>query len=401
MTLVLREVRNNTDLILAETEAEPVADALEAQAQKKASRKAGSVLGAQAGKAVTRSAADKLAAARAKARDEAQKDARAVRQYFLPLVSLIDADGNAAPALKAAHDAMTDVGAYLTKLHSSDDPAQRIFAALLEIADGKDETLRELENAAGKLPSPVRGWYESVPSGALRRMLYLAAEHINQAYAQRVVQVYERDLSPYYPFDGKSRRDVSLDAFSAFFRSGGTLDSFYDAYLRPFVNGNGTLRSIMGRTLPLSPQALTQLTRANRVQSAFFSSGRDLGITFTLEPYALDAAMKQVTFAVDNETVSYWHGMVQGKNFSWPGDHSRAWLEMTDLNGIAKRGDARGNWAIFRILQTGVIKKQENNTCLIEIRQNGSWAQFLIQFRNRLNPFDPAVCSFTLPASLQ
>lgn len=401
VTLVLREVRDNTDLILAETEAEPVADALEAQARKKASRKAGSVLGAQAGKAVTGSAADKLAAARARARDEAQKDARAVRQYFLPLVSLIDADGNAAPALKAAHDAMTDTGAYLTKLHGSDDPAQRIFAALLEIADGKDETLRELEHAAGKLPSPVRGWYESVSSGALRRMLYLAAEHINQAYTQRVVQVYERDLSPYYPFDSKSGRDVSLEAFSAFFRSGGTLDSFYDANLRPFVNGNGTLRSIMGRTLPLSPQALTQLTRANRVQSAFFSSGRDLGISFTLEPYALDAALKRVTFAVDNETVSYWHGMVQGKNFSWPGDHSRAWLEMTDLNGIAKRGDARGSWAIFRILQTGVIKKQENNTCLIEIRQNGSWAQFLIQFRNRLNPFDPAVCSFTLPASLQ
>ena len=141
--------------------------------------------------------------------------------------------------------------------------------------------------------------------------------------------------------------------------------------------------------------------RANRVQSAFFSSGRELGINFTMEPYALDASMKQVTFAMDNETVSYWHGMVQGNNFSWPANHSRAWLEMTDLNGISQRHDARGDWAVFRILQAGTIKKQENNTCLIEIRQNGSWAQFLIQFRNKLNPFDPTVCSFTLPAILQ
>ncbi|MDM8215161.1 type VI secretion IcmF C-terminal domain-containing protein [Desulfovibrio piger] len=157
----------------------------------------------------------------------------------------------------------------------------------------------------------------------------------------------------------------------------------------------------MGRTLPLSAPALAQLTRANRVQSAFFSSGRELGINFTLEPYALDASLKQVVFVMDTTEVSYWHGIVQGRNFSWPENHSRAGIEITDLNGISRRNEARGDWAVFRILQTGAIKKQENNTCLIEIRQNGRWAQFLIQFRNRLNPFDPSVCSFTLPTKLQ
>lgn len=401
VALVLREVRDNTNLILAEDKTDPVAGAVADQAQKQAARKIGSALGAQVGKAVTQSAADKLTAAKARARAAAQKDALAIRQYFLPLLSLIDPDGNPAPALKAAHDAMANTSTYLTKLHSSDDPAQRVFTALLEIADNRDETLRELENAARKLPSPVRGWYESVPSGSLRRMLFLAADYINQAYLQRVVHVYTRDLSPYYPFNSQTNHDVSLDSFSSFFRSGGTLDSFYDAYLRPFINSNGTLRSIMGQTLPLSSQDLAQLTRANRVQSAFFSSGRELGINFTMEPYALDASRKQVTFSIDNEAVSYWHGMVQGRNFSWPGNHSRASLEMTDLNGISQRNDTRGDWAMFRILQAGTIKKQENNTCLVEIRQNGGWAQFLIQFRNKLNPFDPAVCSFTLPTTLQ
>ena len=232
-------------------------------------------------------------------------------------------------------------------------------------------------------------------------MLTLASDYINDAYRQRVVQAYERDLSPYYPFNSRTNRDVSLEAFSAFFRSGGTLDTFWEAYLKPFVNANGTLRSIMDMTLPLSAPALAQLTRANRVQRAFFSSGRELGISFRMEPYALDASLKQVTFSMDASEISYWHGMVQGRNFSWPENHGRAGIEMTDLNGITRRRDARGEWAAFRILQTGAIKKQENNTCLIELRQNGRWAQFLIQFRNRLNPFDPAVCSFTLPASLQ
>ncbi len=400
VTQVLREVRDNTNLILAETEANPVAEAAMAQVQRQADKKAGAVAG-QLGKAVTKSGAGKLAEAQARARAEAQKDAQAVRQYFLPLVSLIDVDGNPAPALKAADSAMADAGTYLAKLQSSDAPEQHVFAALLEIADGKNETLRELEIAGGKLPSPVRGWYEGVSSSALRRMLVLAADNISRVYQQRVVRVYESELSPYYPFNNQADNDVNLDSFTSFFRTGGTLDNFYDAYLRPFVNSNGTLRSIMGRTLPLSSQALAQLTRANRVQSAFFSSGRDLGINFTVEPYALDATLKQVTFSMGDKAVSYWHGPVLGANFTWPGGDGRAWLEMTDLNGIPNRREGRGDWAVFRILQAGTINKQENNTCLIEVRHNDKWAQFLIQFRNKLNPFDPRVCSFTLPSSLQ
>lgn len=404
VTLVLREVRDNTNLIIAESEeGDALTDAALAQAQRQAGKKAGAVLGQQFGKATARAAADKLAAVQARTRAEAQKDAQAVRQYFVPLVSLIDADGNPAPALKAAHDAMADAGAYLAKLETSDDPAQRVFAALLEIADGKDETLRTLEQAAGKLPAPVRGWYESVSSGGLRRMLVLAGSTINQVYREKVVNVYNRDLSPYYPFDSKADSDVNLDNFASFFRTGGTLDSFYDAYLRPFVNRNGAPRSIMGRTLPLSADALARLGRANRVQDAFFSAGRDLGISFTLEPYALDAGLKQVELGVGEKVVRYWHGPVQGANCVWPEGEGagRAWLDMTDLNGINARRVTRGDWAVFRLLQTGTIKRQEGNTCLMEVPLNGKWAQFLIQFRNKLNPFDPAVCSFTLPASLQ
>lgn len=74
--------------------------------------------------------------------------------------------------------------------------------------------------------------------------------------AKRVVNVYDSDLRPYYPFNSQAEKDVNLNSFAAFFKTGGTLDSFYDAYLRPFTNSNGTLRSIMGRTLPLSSQAL-------------------------------------------------------------------------------------------------------------------------------------------------
>jgi type VI secretion system protein ImpL len=118
-----------------------------------------------------------------------------------------------------------------------------------------------------------------------------------------------------------------------------------------------------------------------------------------MEPYALDASLKQVKFANGDKVLNYWHGPVQGASFSWP-DSTSTSLETTDLTGVSAHKVSRGDWSLFRVLQNGVVKRQQGNTCLVEVQQNGKWAQFLIEFRNKVNPFDPSVCSFTLPESL-
>lgn len=401
--LVLREIKNNTTFVIDNADPSELEGALAKEAQRKATQAVGRKTGSGAAGALVRSAAQSAEKMRAHAAEEAMKDALAVRQYFVPLVSLLDADGNPTPPLKAANDSMTNAGDYFAKLATSDSVEQRVLAALLEIANGKDDTLRILERAAEKLPTPVRAWYATTASGGLRHMLAIGAGSINKAYREKVISVYNRGMRGRYPFNTASDRDVNLDDFAAFFKAGGTLDSFHDTYLQPFITRTGQLRSIMGRTLPVSSQAVVQLHRANRVQNAFFMSGRELGISFLMEPYALDTNLKQVNLSNAEKTISYWHGPVTGASFSWPpdGGASQSVLETIDLNGIATRRTARGDWALFRLFKGATIKRQSGNTCLLEVQQNGKWAQFLIQFRNKVNPFDPSVCSFTLPESLQ
>jgi type VI secretion system protein ImpL len=111
--------------------------------------------------------------------------------------------------------------------------------------------------------------------------------------------------------------------------------------------------------------------------------------------------LKQVNLSNAGKTLSYWHGPVQGAAFTWPTIGGQAYLELTDLNGLTTKMETRGDWALFRLFQGGSIKRQDGNTCLMEVQRNGKWAQFLIQFRNKTNPFDPSVCSFALPESLQ
>jgi type VI secretion system protein ImpL len=400
---VLREIRTNTNFIIEDESSGAVEDALQAEAARNAQQRLSKTTGSRVSKAIVGQAGKEVEDIRRQAQEEAQREAASVRQYFVPLEGLLDDSGNAAPALKAVNEATASTADYFARLITSDNQEQRILAALLEIADERDDTLRRLEIAAEKLPNPVRSWYSTVVSGGLNRMLAIGARSINSSYQENVIGAYTRTLRSYYPFNIHSEHDVNLQSFSEFFRTGGTLDTFVDSHLQPFMAKNGQLRSIMGRALPVPGQAVAQLRKANRVQEAFFMSGRELGINFLMEPFALDDTLKQVTLSSTGKTLSYWHGPVQGAAFTWPsggGESTRAFLELTDLHGINYRSEANGEWALFRLLQGGSIKRQDGNTCLIETQRNGKWAQFLIQFRNRANPFDPSVCSFSLPGSL-
>lgn len=401
--LVLREMRANTRLIIENVEPGAVETAVKEETKRKVQQKLTTKVGGKTARALTETAAQSAGDMHRRALEDAQRDAQAVRQYFVPLDSLLDEQGNSGAALKATEEAITGAGEYFAALINADNMEQRVLTALLDIADEKNDTLRRLENAAERLPAPVRGWYTTVASGGLSRMLYIGAQNINQAYQSQVLALYDKNLRASYPFDPDASRDADLGDFAAFFRSGGVLDTFHEANLRPFITRTGTLRPIMGRYMPLSSHAVVGLQRANRVQEAFFMSGRELGITFLMEPHALDATLKQVNLIDAGRQVSYFHGPVRGSSFTWPAESSQpplAVLETVDLFEVSSRSSASGEWALFRLLRTGSIKRQEGNTCLIELQQQGKWAQFLIQFRNKVNPFDPKVCSFNLPGSL-
>ena len=405
VVMVLRELRKNTDFALeAQGGNKKVEDALSFELQRKARQQLSRRVGSRLAGALSAEAIKSAQDFRAKAFEDSQRDAKEVRAVFLPYCSMLDAQGNAGPALKASNDAMATMRDYFGKLLTSDDMSQRVLSALLEIADEKDLVLRNVEQAAKRLHTPSTIWYTGVASSGLKHMLRIGAARIDSVYQKNVIGVYNHSLRHKYPFTTQAEEDANLEDFKAFFRANGTLDSFYDTYLRPFISSSGQLRSIMGRTMPISSNAIAQLSRANRVQRAFFLSGNELGISFLLETHTLDASLKQVTLNSGGKSVTYFHGPVSGSSFTWPeaaGTSATSTLEFTDLHGISSKRSARGDWSLFKLFREGNIKNgRGGNTCLLEVHQNSKWVQFLIQFRNGANPFDPAVCSFVLPPRL-
>ena len=402
VVLVLRELRRNITFVFEE-EQDGLGAAVEEQALRKGTQKLTGVAGNRLAREAAGTALDAVAEARSKGAREAVRDAQMVKATFRHIDSLLDEQGGPTPALKAAQDAMARAGDFFRRLRDSDVRGQKVLAALQDISVEREGSLRELADAAGKLPAPVRSWFTSVPQGGLQDMLSIVASIIDSAYRESVLNEYNANLRPHYPFDQSSDSDASLARFANFFKENGVLDAFHDAYIRPFANDRGDLRPIMGQVLPISVEAIARLNRAHRVQDAFFVSDKDLGINILMEPFALDVTLKQVDLRHGSKELSYWHGPVQGANFAWPlgtGEPPEASLAVTDIHAVKSHRVVRGDWALFRLLQRDRITRLAGNRCLVEVHENGKWGQFVLQFRNKANPFDPEMCSFTLPESL-
>lgn len=387
VVLVLREVRKN--ISFAVEEGDGLGSVMRELAGKEPSELAGAV--------------DPVAQRRWEAARETLKDAQVVRASFKSLAALLDAEGGPAPALKAAHEGLRQAGDCFLRLRESDGQGRKVLAALQDIAEERDGTLRLAAVSAGKLPAPVRQWYEAAVHGGLRDMLAVGASAIDTAYRESVLHEYKAKLKPHYPFDAHSESDANLMEFTNFFKHKGVLDTFHDTYIRPFAGSRGGLKPVMGKHLPVSAEAVERLNLAHKIQDAFFVSDESLGIRFLMEPYALDDTLKQVDLSYGDRVLSYWHGPVQGTSFAWPvgaGQSPEAAFAISDIHSVKAHRTERGDWAFFRLLQRGQINRLTGNRCLVELRENGKWAQFLIQFRNKANPFDPAACSFSLPESL-
>lgn len=328
---------------------------------------------------------------------------QALDAFAAYLDKLLDEKGNPKPPLQATQAAMAAAGAYYKRLAAGDDSDERIANDLLAVAAGKDDAMGRLGATIGQLPDPVQAWYMQVMHHGLEAMFVPAARYINKRY-EGVLAVYNNDLRQCFPCNPQAACDAGLDAFSSFFKPGGVLDSFYSSWLAPFfAAGTDGYPAVAGRRLPFSQEAMTQVQRVQLVQRAFFTDGGDLGVTLQMEPYSMDTTLKQTDIAIGDARLSYWHGPIKGVSVTWPaapGAPAQASMETTELEGFTSSFTAKGDWALFRLLQLGTAVSRTGDVGLVRLTQGGKWIELRIRHKSKSNPLDPAVSSCVLPDSL-
>ncbi|TFH76867.1 type VI secretion system membrane subunit TssM [Pseudomonas kribbensis] len=397
---LLTEVRENTRFPAAPEPVDEAGDAADALAgQKGKLGKVGKLASALTDKAAAMNVAKNLP-------DTAKK---ALQRRFEPLHKLLDDNNGPAADLTPAFTALNDLQLQLAGLARSSTPEQAAFELAKTRMSGQRDALTNLRNASGRLPRPLSVWFNVLAEDSWRLVLNDAYQYLNGRYQSELYSVYGKTINQRYPFSASSTSDVAISDFREFFRAQGTIDRFFDSYMRPFVSGdpgNYRMRSIDGRSLPVSKVFLDQMAAALNIRQSFFSiNPAEPTVQFKLEPYTLDPAVSRSEFKFGDKTMEYRHGPILPMNFKWPTDaeDGRTSLVMDKMAGrpigIEKNS---GPWSLFRLfdlMQTEYLTGRD--VLVLKADVGGLRANYLLTSQRTPNPFDMGVMrTFRMPVQL-
>jgi type VI secretion system protein ImpL len=309
------------------------------------------------------------------------------------------------PTLQALNDLQLQVAS----LARSSQPDQAAYEMAKLRMNGQRDALNSLRGATSRLPRPISGWLDVLAEDTWMLVLNDAYQYLNQRYQSELHTFYAKALHQRYPFNAHSTSDVAISDFREFFKAQGVADRFFDNYMRPFVAGtpgNYRLKSIDGRSLPMSKLYLTQMGHVQVIRQSFFAHNpNEPQVQFKLEPYTLDPSVSRAEFRFGNQQMEYRHGPIVPMAFTWPTDaeDGRTSLVLEKMVGrpigIEKN---TGPWSLFRLfdlMQTEYLKGRD--VMVLKADVGGLRANYLLLAQRSPNPFDvDALRSFRLPAQL-
>lgn len=320
----------------------------------------------------------------------------ALQRRFEPIHQLLDEDNNPALELTATLQALNNLHLELAMAARSSQPEQAAFELAKSRMGGQLDAISMLRRSTARLPQPLSNWLGALADDSWRLLLDDAYRYINQRYQSELYSVYTEALAKRYPFNAGSESDVAITDFREFFKAQGAVERFVDNYLKPFIKGENhsyKLRSVDGRSLPISPNTLSQMSRVHTIRRSFFSENPEQPlIKFSLEPYSLDQHLSRADFQFGDKQLEYRHGPIMPLALQWPNE--------TD-NGIAslivEHPDGRrvgyqentGPWSLFRL-----IERLENephsgrDVLMLKADLEGRRVNYLLMSQRSPNPFE-------------
>jgi type VI secretion system protein ImpL len=361
------------------------------------------------------SALGTVAAAAAQTAAKALADAapdtsrKSLQRRFEPLHRLLDKDDGPAPDLLPALQALNELQLQMAGLARSSQQDHSAYEWAKGRMSGQRDVLSSLRNASARLPHPISGWLTAVADDAWSLVLAGAHQHINQRYQSELYSVYSTSIDMRYPFTAHGTSDVALNDFQEFFKVQGLMERFVDSYVRPFTSATGDsyrLRSVDGRSLPMSRVFLEQMAHAQIIRKGFFTENpAQPQVQFKLEPYTLDPGVSRAEFRLGDQTLEYRHGPIVPVSFKWPAeaDDGRSSLVLEKMAGRALGLEENtGPWSLFRLfdlMQTEYLRGRD--VLVLKANVGGLRANYLLSSQRSPNPFDmTAIRRFRLPGQL-
>lgn len=281
-----------------------------------------------------------------------------IRQAFAAYRHLRDGDTGELPGLTELRNGLAALRDVLAALSSEPDFDAAAFTQVRAwVAQPAQAETTALLQAAESQPRALRRMLEGFAGDVVKMLLVSVRRHIGQRWQADVVAECRRAIADRYPISRHAQTPVAPDDFERFFAGDGTMSTFFDELVRPFVGpapGAGTRRSpwrergLNGQEVGFAPSALAAFRNAHGVRDAFGLAGGSLSqLGFNIEPLYLDDEAVRVRLHTGQGTVTYRHEPPRRFRMSFV-DQSVA-IGLADRSGVDLIRREEGPWAWFRV----------------------------------------------------
>lgn len=258
---------------------------------------------------------------------------------------------------------------------------------------------------AAQQPAMVRGMVEQLADAAVGQTRGAELQGLT-VELKPIAEVCNRTVTGRYPFASGSKADVLPEDFGQLFGQGGLFDDFFQRRLAPLVDISTpvwTYRPLADGSKPVSPAALAEFQRAQRIRDVFFrSGGKQPAIKLDLRLSAIEPTLKELVIDIDGQ-VSKLSTSGQAVTVSWPSQRVSSVINIS--TGLGDRGPKfrfDGPWALFRMFDGFQVEPGgSSDKFSLIMNLEGKRVQMEVAFASAFNPYQlREIKQFRCPAAL-
>lgn len=258
------------------------------------------------------------------------------------------------------------------------------------------DPLSTLYNRSRQLPEPVSKWAKQLADDTWFILINESKNYLNRHWQQTVYREYQMTIASHYPLDTAAQvREVSLSDFDHFFSPQGTLNTFVNNYIKPFLDTSipqWQPKELNGYVLPISSDITNELIRANVISNMFFPDNSETSkIEFSLQKINLDPVVSNLQLTIGQNKLTDSQNSDSFTQFSWPQNDAK--LVLYSIEGNHYELAESGPWAFFKMLQKVNVLVDSNDSSSLQIlfEVNGNSGRYVLKTQNQINPFTPGV----------
>lgn len=279
--------------------------------------------------------------------------------------------------------------------NASDSNAAAFNAAKARMLGGTDDPISLLILEANQAPEPLKSWLNSLAINCWQLVLNNAHGYLNAQWHTNVLGFYNSQLNNKYPLNNSAADNIDLADFTQFFKPDGTLDSYFNNDLAPFVDTSKvqwSWRTRDGLTLNSSLDILDQFERSNIIQKMFFNKQGDMSVKFSLTMPSLDASLNTASLSINGQKIDNQAGGDFSKitSFDWPGSNAINDVNLTFVNNQNQTyaAEETGPWALFRILDKATLHSiNDTQHYNLTFNASGYTITYMLTADDAINPF--------------